>query len=246
MAAAIGAGLPVTEPIGSMVVDIGGGTTEVGVLSLRGLAYSRSARVGGDRMDEAIASYIRRKHNLMIGESTAERVKLEIGSAGAAGRRPRADRVVRGRDVGRGNPKEIEVSQAEIADALRRAGQPDGRSRARRAREDPARNRRRVIDQGIMMTGGGSLLRDRRWCFRIDRAAGARRGQSDDLRGAGRRADARGPGVSRGADPGLGVSTDVKIIWLRTARPARPAGHFRSSGSSNPPPADTIEPSFAA
>ena len=81
MAAAIGAGLSVTEPIGSMVVDIGGGTTEVGVISLRGLAYSQSARIGGDKMDEAISSYVRRNYNLLIGEATAERVKKEIGTA---------------------------------------------------------------------------------------------------------------------------------------------------------------------
>ena len=81
MAAAIGAGLPVADPIGSMVVDIGGGTTEVGVISLQGLAFCRSARVGGDRMDEAITSYVRRNFNLLIGEGTAERVKLEIGAA---------------------------------------------------------------------------------------------------------------------------------------------------------------------
>src|SRR3954466_12168686 len=104
MAAAIGAGLPVAEPIGSMVVDIGGGTTEVGVISLQGLAFSRSARVGGDRMDEAITAYVRRNFNLLIGEGTAERVKLEIGAA-----RPPRDceglvAHVRGRDVGRGVP----------------------------------------------------------------------------------------------------------------------------------------------
>ncbi len=81
MAAAIGAGLPVTEPTGSMVVDIGGGTTEVAVLSLGGIVYSRSVRVGGDKMDEAIITYIRRNHNLLIGEATAERIKKEIGSA---------------------------------------------------------------------------------------------------------------------------------------------------------------------
>jgi rod shape-determining protein MreB len=81
MAAAIGAGLPVTEPTGSMVVDIGGGTTEVAVLSLGGIVYSRSVRVGGDKMDEAIIAYIRRNHNLLVGESSAERIKKEIGSA---------------------------------------------------------------------------------------------------------------------------------------------------------------------
>ena len=91
MAAAIGAGLPVTEPTGSMVVDIGGGTTEVAVLSLGGIVYSRSVRVGGDKMDEAIIAYIRRNHNLLIGESSAERIKKDIGSA-ATPERARADR----------------------------------------------------------------------------------------------------------------------------------------------------------
>ena len=90
MAAAIGAGLPVTEPTGSMVVDIGGGTTEVAVLSLGGIVYSRSVRVGGDKMDEAIISYIRRNHNLLIGESTAERIKKEIGAACPPGGRREA------------------------------------------------------------------------------------------------------------------------------------------------------------
>src|SRR3546814_17194628 len=92
MAAAIGAGMPVTEPLGAMVVDIGGGTTEVAILSLRGLAYSTSVRVGGDKMDDAISSFIRRKHNLMIGEATAERVKHSIGSARAPdGEGPRSE-----------------------------------------------------------------------------------------------------------------------------------------------------------
>lgn len=118
MAAAIGAGMPVTEPIGAMVVDIGGGTTEVAVLSLRGLAYSNSVRVGGDKLDEAITSYIRRKHNLMIGEMTAERIKLTIGIA-----QPPADGTgevmrAKGRDLVKGVPKEIEITQAEIAEAI--------------------------------------------------------------------------------------------------------------------------------
>src|SRR5690349_20174059 len=104
MAAAIGAGLPVAEPIGSMVVDIGGGTTEVGVISLQGLAFCRSARVGGDRMDDAIASYVRRNFNLLIGEGTAERVKLEVGSAVRPGDGKGLTTTVRGRDVGRGMP----------------------------------------------------------------------------------------------------------------------------------------------
>ena len=99
MAAAIGAGLPVIKPVGSMVADIGGGTTEVGVISLEGLAYSQSVRVGGDKMDEAIASYIRRTHNLLIGEATAERVKKEAGIARAPADGEGITVLVRGRDV---------------------------------------------------------------------------------------------------------------------------------------------------
>ncbi len=160
MAAAIGAGLPVSEPIGSMVVDIGGGTTEVGVISLQGLAYCRSARVGGDRMDEAIAAFVRRNFNLLIGEGTAERVKMEIGVA----RRP-PDGVgestyVRGRDVSKGVPSEITLNQAQIAEAI---SEPVNRivEVVRAALENTQPEiAADVIDQGITMTGGGSLLRE--------------------------------------------------------------------------------------
>ena len=160
MAAAIGAGLPVAEPIGSMVVDIGGGTTEVGVISLQGLAFSRSARVGGDRMDDAIASYVRRNFNLLIGEGTAERVKLEIGSAVRPRDGTELVASVRGRDVSRGVPAEIQLTQAQVADAL---AEPVGqivevvRSALENTQPEIAAD---VIDQGITMTGGGSLLRD--------------------------------------------------------------------------------------
>ena len=118
MAAAIGAGLPVADPIGSMVVDIGGGTTEVGVISLNGLAFCRSARVGGDRMDDAIAAYVRRNFNLLIGEGTAERVKMEIGAAVRPADGHGLTTYVRGRDVSRGVPAEIQLNQAQVADAL--------------------------------------------------------------------------------------------------------------------------------
>src|SRR5712675_3082392 len=112
MAAAIGAGLPVSEPTGSMVVDIGGGTTEVAVLSLGGIVYSRSVRVGGDKMDEAIIAYIRRAHNLLIGESSAERIKLDVGAAYVPDNHDDGPyREVRGRDLINGVPREIIVSQ---------------------------------------------------------------------------------------------------------------------------------------
>jgi rod shape-determining protein MreB len=158
MAAAIGAGLPVADPIGSMVCDIGGGTTEVGVISLQGLAYSRSVRVGGDKMDEAIMSYVRRTHNLQIGEATAERVKKEVGTA-----RPPANgegtRVrVKGLHVEKGVPKEIELTQAEISSAM---AEPVGRimHAVREALEHVEPEiAADIIEEGITMTGGGSLL----------------------------------------------------------------------------------------
>jgi rod shape-determining protein MreB len=159
MAAAIGAGLPVAEPIGSMVVDIGGGTTEVGVISLQGLAFCRSARVGGDRMDDAITSYVRRNFNLLIGEGTAERVKLEIGAAVRPGDGVGATTQVRGRDVTRGMPGEIVLSEAQVAEAL---AEPVNqivavvRDALENTQPEIAAD---VIDEGITLTGGGSLLR---------------------------------------------------------------------------------------
>src|SRR5437764_5000265 len=160
MAAAIGAGLPVAEPMGSMVVDIGGGTSEVGVISLQGLALCRSSRVGGDKMDDAIASYVRRNFNLLIGEGTSERVKLEIGAAVRPPDGKGATALVRGRDVGRGMPGEIELNQAQVADAL---SEPVNqivevvRTALEHTQPEIAAD---VIDQGITMTGGGSLLRE--------------------------------------------------------------------------------------
>ncbi|AHE52839.1 rod shape-determining protein [Sphingomonas sanxanigenens] len=158
MAAAIGADMPVTEPIGSMVVDIGGGTTEVAVLSLRGLAYTTSVRVGGDKMDEAIVSYVRRNHNLLIGEATAERIKQEVGVA-----KPPIDGVgttiqIKGRDLVNGVPKEIQVNQGQIAEAL---AEPVGTivEGVRMALENTAPELAAdIVDQGIVLTGGGALL----------------------------------------------------------------------------------------
>ncbi|ARS26779.1 rod shape-determining protein [Sphingomonas sp. KC8] len=158
MAAAIGADMPVTEPVGSMVVDIGGGTTEVAVLSLRGLAYTTSVRVGGDKMDEAIASYVRRNHNLLIGEATAERIKKESGVA----RMPadgRGETIhIKGRDLVNGVPKEITITQSQIAEALSEpvAAIVEG---VRIALENTAPELAAdIVDQGIVLTGGGALL----------------------------------------------------------------------------------------
>lgn len=158
MAAAIGADMPVTEPVGSMVVDIGGGTTEVAVLSLRGLAYTTSVRVGGDKMDDAIVSYVRRNHNLLIGEATAERIKQELGCA-----KPPVDGIgktvhIKGRDLVNGVPKEIQINQAQIAEAVSEpvATIVDG---VRIALENTAPELAAdIVDQGIVLTGGGALL----------------------------------------------------------------------------------------
>jgi rod shape-determining protein MreB len=160
MAAALGAGLPVADPIGSMIVDIGGGTTEVGVISLQGLAYSQSDRVGGDKMDDAIMSYIRRTHNLQIGEATAERVKKQIGVARIPVDGRGSTMVVKGLHVEKGVPREIELTQAEIARAL---SEPVARivHAVREALEHTEPEiAADIIDAGITMTGGGSLLRD--------------------------------------------------------------------------------------
>jgi rod shape-determining protein MreB len=157
MAAAIGAGLPVTEPTGAMVVDIGGGTTEVAILTLRGLAYSTSVRVGGDKMDEAITSAVRRKYNLMIGEATAERIKQEFGSALPPSGEAQMMRV-RGRHLSSGLPQEISIDQAEVAQAL---AEPVGRiiDTVRSALEQTAPELAAdIVDRGIVLTGGGALL----------------------------------------------------------------------------------------
>lgn len=158
MAAAIGADMPVTEPIGSMVVDIGGGTTEVAVLSLRGLAYTTSVRVGGDKMDEAIVSFVRRHHNLLIGEATAERIKKQFGVA-----QPPEDGVgetihIKGRDLVNGVPKEITINQGQVAEALSEPVSAIIES-VRLALENTAPELAAdIVDQGIVVTGGGALL----------------------------------------------------------------------------------------
>ena len=158
MAAAIGADMPVTEPVGSMVVDIGGGTTEVAVLSLRGLAYTTSVRVGGDKMDEAIVSYVRRHHNLLIGESTAERIKKDYGVAQVPADGVGESIQIKGRDLVNGVPKEITITQANIAEAL---AEPIGAivEGVRIALENTAPELAAdIVDQGIVLTGGGALI----------------------------------------------------------------------------------------
>ena len=158
MAAAIGAGLPVTEPTGSMVVDIGGGTTEVAVLSLGGIVYARSVRVGGDKMNEAIIAYIRRHHNLLIGEGSAERIKEEIGSAYSPEEGDGRTMDVKGRDLMDGVPKELTLSERQIAESL---GEPVSQiiEAVKVALEHTAPELAAdIVDKGIVLTGGGALL----------------------------------------------------------------------------------------
>ncbi|MDV7338218.1 rod shape-determining protein [Terasakiella sp. A23] len=160
MAAAIGAGLPVTEPTGSMVVDIGGGTTEVAVLSLGGIVYARSVRVGGDKMDEAIIAYIRRSHNLLVGEGTAERIKKEIGSACPPEDGEGRTMEIKGRDLMNGVPKELVISEREIAESLT---EPVGAiiEACKVALENTAPELAAdIVDKGIVLTGGAGMLRN--------------------------------------------------------------------------------------
>ncbi len=158
MAAAIGAGLPVTEPTGSMVVDIGGGTTEVAVLSLGGIVYSRSVRVGGDKMNEAIIAYIRRNHNLLVGEGSAERIKEEIGSACPPEEGEGPTMEIKGRDLMNGVPKELVLSERQVAESL---AEPVSQiiEAVKAALEHTAPELAAdIVDKGIVLTGGGALL----------------------------------------------------------------------------------------
>ena len=159
MAAAIGAGLPVQEPAGSMIVDIGGGTTEVAVISLKSVVFCRSVRVGGDEMDRAIVQYVKRKYNLLIGERTAERIKIEIGAALLDSQVDQQVVQVKGRDLVTGVPKTISITSLEVNEALLEtiASIVDV---VRVALENtPPELSSDLVDKGIVLAGGGSLLR---------------------------------------------------------------------------------------
>lgn len=161
MAAAIGAGLPVTEPSGSMIVDIGGGTTEVAVISLGGIVYARSARVGGDKMDEAIISYIRKTYNLLVGESSAERIKIELGSAMMPDDPANPDgplTEIKGRDLINGVPREVIVSQAQIAESLAEPVMQIVDAVTTALENTPPELAADIVDKGIVLSGGGALL----------------------------------------------------------------------------------------
>ena len=157
MMAAIGAGLPITEPSGNMIVDIGGGTTDVAVISLAGTVYSRSVRVAGNEMDVAIIQYLKRKYNLLIGERTAELIKMEIGSA-----YPLKDEMtleIKGRDLVEGVPKTLTISDAEIREALAEPVQTIVEAVKMALERTPPELSADIMDKGIVLSGGGALLR---------------------------------------------------------------------------------------
>ncbi|MEI7967766.1 MAG: rod shape-determining protein [Betaproteobacteria bacterium] len=158
MAAAIGAGLPVSEATGSMVVDIGGGTTEVGVISLGGIVYSASVRVGGDKFDEAIINYIRRNYGMLIGETTAEEIKKEIGSA-FPGSEVR-EKEVKGRNLAEGIPRSFTISSNEILEALTDPLNSIVSAVKSALEQTPPELGADIADRGMVLTGGGALLRE--------------------------------------------------------------------------------------
>ena len=158
VAAAIGAGLPVAEPTGSMIVDIGGGTTEVAVLSLGGVVLSTSVKSAGDKFDEAIIEYMRASHKLAIGETTGERMKKEIGTACPPDDGDGESMHVKGRDLVTGLPKEVTVSQRQIAEALAEPVAQIIDTIKRALEQTPAELSADIVERGIMLTGGGSLL----------------------------------------------------------------------------------------
>jgi len=158
MAAAIGAGLPITEPSGNMIIDIGGGTTEVAVISLSGIVYANSTRVGGDKMDEAIINYVKRRYNLLIGERTAEIIKISIGTAYPDDEVRSME--VKGRDLVAGIPKTLELKSEEVREALSEPVNSVVESVKIALERTPPELAADIVDKGIVMVGGGSLLRN--------------------------------------------------------------------------------------
>ncbi|MDH3213036.1 MAG: rod shape-determining protein [Myxococcales bacterium] len=158
MAAALGAGLPVTEPSGNMIVDIGGGTTEVAVISLSGIVYANSTRVGGDKMDEAIINYVKRKYNLLIGERTAEMVKVNVGTAYPIEEVQSME--VKGRDLVAGVPKILEIKTEEVREALAEPVNAVVESVKIALEQTPPELAADIVDKGIVLVGGGALLRN--------------------------------------------------------------------------------------
>ena len=157
MAAAIGADLPIQEPISNMVVDIGGGTTEVAVISLSGIVYSRSVRVGGDKMDEAIMTHVKRKYNMLIGETSAENIKIKIASAYPL--EPEEEMQVKGRDLVTGIPQNITITSTEVRKAISEQVESIVQAVRFALEQTPPELAADIVDRGIVLTGGGALLK---------------------------------------------------------------------------------------
>jgi rod shape-determining protein MreB len=157
IAAAIGVGLPVSKASGNMVIDVGGGTTEIAVISLNGIVSETSIRVGGDKMDDAISQYVKRKHNLLIGDQTAEHIKIKIGSAFPLEQEMELE--IRGRDLIKGIPKTIKVSSLEIREAIQEPIEAIVEALKQSLEKTPPELASDIVDRGITMTGGGALLR---------------------------------------------------------------------------------------
>ncbi len=158
MAAAIGAGLPITEPTANMVVDIGGGTTEVAVISLAGIVYSKSVRVAGDKMDEAIMQHIKRRYNLLIGEHSAEKIKIELGDV--IPEEPYAETEIKGRDLVTGVPKTIAINALEVRNAISEQIETIVETVKSALEQTPPELAADIVDKGIVLTGGGALLKN--------------------------------------------------------------------------------------
>jgi rod shape-determining protein MreB len=166
MAAAIGAGLPITEPVCNMIVDIGGGTTEVAVISLAGIVYSRSVRVGGDKMDLAILQHIKRKYNLLIGERTAELIKTTLGNAYPSGEM--GTMVIKGRDLVSGIPKTIEINSEEVRESIQEQIDTIVETIKIALEQTPPELAADIVDRGIVLTGGGALLKNLDHLIRLE------------------------------------------------------------------------------
>ncbi len=158
MAAAIGAGLPITEPTANMVVDIGGGTTEVAVISLAGIVYSKSVRVAGDKMDEAIMQHIKRRYNLLIGEHSAEKIKIELGDVMPS--EPYVETEIKGRDLITGVPKTIVINALEVRNAISEQIETIVETVKSALEQTPPELAADIVDKGIVLTGGGALLKN--------------------------------------------------------------------------------------
>jgi len=158
MAAAIGANIPIQEPEGNMIVDIGGGTTEVAVISLSGIVYSQSVRVAGDKMDEAIVQYVKRKYNMLIGERTAELIKITIGTAYPENEIKTVD--IKGRDMVSGIPKTLEISSEEVMQAIAEPVNAIVNAVKIALERTPPELASDIVDRGIVLAGGGALLKN--------------------------------------------------------------------------------------